>query len=66
MNEEAGERMKKRYGDMGPRVAPNIAGVQQESWSDCKKLAKECGMNTDSFTSMVDKEKKKKISVVKS
>jgi len=65
-NEEAGERMKKRYGDSGPKARPNIAGVAQESWSDCQKLAKECGMNTASYQPLVDKEKKNKIQVVRS
>jgi hypothetical protein len=58
-NEEAAIRMQKRYGDVGPKVMPNIAGVAQESWSDCQKLAKECGLNSDSYQPMVEKEKKK-------
>lgn len=66
MNEEAGIRMKARYGDTGPKAVPNIAGVRQESWSDCQKLAKECGMNSNSYQPMVDKESKKKIQVVRS
>ena len=65
MGEEAGERMKKRYGE-GPKVQPNIAGVPQDSWSDCQKLAKECGMNSASYQPLVDKEKSKKIQVVRS
>lgn len=65
-NEEAGKRMREKYGDVGSQVAPNIAGVRQESWSDCQKLAKESGMNADSYQPLVDKEKKKKIKVVKS
>ena len=64
-------RMKKReqidahsrWGS-GPKVKPNIAGIEQESWSDCQKLAKECGLNADSYTSAVEKEKKPKISVI--
>lgn len=52
------KRQRDRYGD-GPKVAPNIAGVRQESWSDCQKLAKECGLNSDSYSPMVEKEKNK-------
>ena len=65
MNEAAGVRMKERYSD-GAKITPNIAGVRQDSWSDCQKLAKESGMNSKSFQPMVDKEKKKKIQIVKS
>ena len=64
MNEEAGERMKKRYPE-GSKAVPNIAGVHQESWSDCQKLAKESGMNHESYQPLVDKEKSKKIKVVR-
>ena len=66
MNDEAGVRMQKRYGDAGPKVRPNIMGVQQESWSDCQKLAKECGMNANSYQPLIEREKKKKIQVVRS
>lgn len=58
-SEELERKQRERYGD-GPKPAPNIAGVRQESWSDCQKLAKECGLNSDSYTPMVEKEKKKK------
>ena len=57
--EEVGNRQKSRW-KSGPRVTPNIAGVEQESWSDCQKLAKECGLNHDSYTPKVEKEKKEK------
>jgi len=59
MNEEAGERMKKKYRDTGSKITPNIAGVRQESWSDCQKLAKESGMSAESYQPLVDREKKK-------
>lgn len=54
-----GRKQKEKYGD-GPKVTPNIAGVPQESWADCQKLAKECGLNADSYTPHVEKEKKTK------
>lgn len=57
--EELGRRQKERWGD-GIQAAPNIAGVRQESWSDAQKLAKECGLNSDSYTPYVEKEKKTK------
>jgi hypothetical protein len=61
-NDEMAVRQKNRYGT-GPKIQPNIAGVQQDSWSDCQKLAKESGMNAESFQPWVDKEKKPKIQV---
>ena len=44
-------------------MAPNIAGVRTDSWSDAQKMAKEAGMNHESYTPFVEKEKKKKIIV---
>ena len=61
------EKMKKkqeeRWGGKGPKVTPNIAGVKTDSWSDAQKMAKEAGMNHESYTPFVEKEKKKKIIV---
>lgn len=45
-----------RYGT-GPKLAPNVGGVEVESWSDAKKLAKESGLNADSYNSYINKEK---------
>ena len=56
-------KQKERWGNAGPKVTPNIAGVRTESWSDAQKMAKEAGMNHESFTPYVEKEKKKKIIV---
>lgn len=56
--EDLGRKQRERYGS-GPQVAPNIAGVRQDSWSDCQKLAKEAGMNHESYAPLVEKEKKK-------
>lgn len=59
--EELGKRQTARYGHLSPRIQPNIAGVETGSWSDAQKMAKEAGMNHESFTPWVEKEKKKKI-----
>lgn len=56
-NEELGMKQIERYGT-GPKLKPNIAGVEQESWSDAAKLAKEAGMNAESYQPMIEKEKK--------
>lgn len=55
-NTELEMRQIERYGS-GPKLKPNIAGVEVESWSDAKKLASEAGMNTTSYDPMVAKEK---------
>lgn len=60
-SEELAKKQRKRYGHFTPEVKPNIAGVETESWSDAQKLAKESGMNHESYTPYVEKEKKKKI-----
>ena len=67
---EKRNRLKKReaikqnkvHGD-GPKLKPNIAGVEVDSWSDAKKLAKEAGLNHESYTPYVEKENKNKIIV---
>lgn len=61
-SEKLKEKQKTKYGN--PMPAPNIAGVRQESWSDCQKLAKECGLDSDSYTPMVEKERKKKNGII--
>ena len=55
-----GKKERERYGT-GPRIKPNIAGVETGSWSDAQKMAKEAGMNHESYTPWVEKEKKNKI-----
>lgn len=57
-NQDLEKRQRERYGD-GPKIAPNIAGVRTDSWSDAQKMAKEAGMNHESYTPYVEKEKKK-------
>jgi len=56
-NEELKIRQIDRYGT-GPKIKPNVAGVEQESWSDAAKLAKEAGMNADSYQPMIEKEQR--------
>jgi putative FmdB family regulatory protein len=63
-SEEMTKRQKSKHGDLGPKITPNIAGVQTESWSDAQKMAKEAGMNSDSYTPWVEKEKKNKKSLM--
>ena len=43
---------------VGPKLRPNIAGVEVDSWSDAQKMAKEAGLNHESYTPLVEKEKK--------
>jgi putative FmdB family regulatory protein len=54
-NSDLEVRQIERYGS-GPTLKPNIAGVEVESWSDAKKLAKEAGLNTESYDKHVVKE----------
>jgi putative FmdB family regulatory protein len=49
------KRQIERYGS-GPRLQPNVAGMEVDSWSDAKKLASEAGMNTTSYDGMIAKE----------
>jgi len=53
---------KARFGS-GPQIQPNVAGMETDSWSDAQKVAKEAGMDTESYTPYVEKEKKNKIKV---
>lgn len=56
--EELRKRQQERYGS-GPKVRPNVAGMEVDSWSDAKKVAKEAGLNHESYTPFAEKEKKK-------
>lgn len=51
------KKQKDKYGEL--KVQPNIAGVQVDSWSDAQKMAKEAGMDHESYTPYVEAEKKK-------
>ncbi len=55
-------KQKERYAD-SPQIQPNIAGVRTDSWRDAQRMAKEAGMNHESYTPYVEKEKEKKIAV---
>lgn len=46
-------RQMERYGSGGPTLQPNVAGMEVDSWSDAKKVAKEAGMNTASYDSKI-------------
>lgn len=52
------KKQRERWGDSTPQITPNIAGVRTDSWSDAQKMAKEAGMNHESYQPYVDKEKK--------
>lgn len=54
-NSQLEMRQIERYGS-GPRLKPNVAGVETESWSDAKKLASEAGMSTASYDPHIAKE----------
>lgn len=49
-------RQLERYGS-GPRLQPNVAGHEVDTWSDAAKLAKEAGMSTESYQPMIEREK---------
>lgn len=55
-NADLGVRQLERYGT-GPRVAPNVGGMEVDSWSDAAKLAKEAGLDTKTYEPMIQKEK---------
>jgi putative FmdB family regulatory protein len=56
-SKDLGVRQLDRYGS-GPRLKPNIAGIEVDSWSDAAKMAKEAGINPDSYTPMIEREKR--------
>ena len=49
-------RQMEHYGE-GPRLQPNVAGLEVDSWKDAAKLAKEAGMSADSYAPHIEKEK---------
>ena len=55
-NHELDVKQIDRYGS-GPRLKPNVAGVEVDSWSDAKKLASEAGINTATYDTYIAKEK---------
>jgi len=55
-NKDLAVKQVERYGT-GMGLQPNVAGMEVDSWSDAKKLAKEAGMNTESYNSHIQNEK---------
>jgi putative FmdB family regulatory protein len=55
-----GKKQKERYGT-GPKIQPNVAGMEVDTWSDAQRVAKEAGMNAQSYEPYVQKEKSKLI-----
>ena len=55
-----GKKQRERYGT-GAKIQPNVAGMEVDSWKDAQKVAKEAGMNTESYEPYVQKEKSKLI-----
>lgn len=53
---QVGVKQVERWGS-GPKLKPNVAGVETESWSDAAKLAKEAGINSTSYAPLIEKEK---------
>lgn len=58
--ESLGQKQRDRYGS-GPKIQPNVAGMETDTWKDAQKVAKEAGMNTQSYEPYVQKEKSKLI-----
>ena len=54
---EIGVKQLERWGG-GQRIQPNVAGIETDNWSDAAKLAKEVGINTDTYEPMIEKEKR--------
>ena len=66
LRKKKSEKLRKKQEEHradSPHVQPNISGVQTDSWLDAQKMAKEAGMNHESYTPFVEKEKKKKMVV---
>lgn len=52
---DLGVKQIDRYG-MGPKIQPNVAGMEVDSWSDAQRVAKEAGLNTASYEPHIEKE----------
>ena len=58
-------RLDKKQDEMkrdapGMTLAPNVNGERVDSWSDAQKLAASKGKNTESYSPMIQAEKKRK------
>jgi len=54
---ELGVRQVERYGG-SQKLRPNVAGVETDSWNDAAKMAREAGLNTESYEPLIEKEKR--------
>jgi len=59
-SEQMIERQRKAHRE-GPKIQPNVAGLEVDSWKDAQKVAKEAGMNSSSYEPWVEKEKNSKL-----
>ena len=57
-NEKLAMKQRQVHGE-GPKIQPNVAGMEVDSWRDAQKVAKEAGMNTESYDPWIQKEKPK-------
>jgi len=57
-NERIKERQKERYGDTSPKIQPNVDGERVDSWSEAQKLAASKGKVAETYTPLVEKEKR--------
>jgi putative FmdB family regulatory protein len=53
---ELGVKQIERYGS-GPKLQPNVGGIETDSWSDAAKLAKEAGMSEESYQGHIAQER---------
>lgn len=49
-------KQMERWGG-GQKLQPNVGGMEVDSWSDAAKVAKEAGMNDESYKPHIEKEK---------
>jgi putative FmdB family regulatory protein len=54
------EKLSQQSVRTGPKLRPNVAGMEVDSWKDAQKVAKEAGLNHESYNSYVQKEEKEK------
>lgn len=55
---EMGVKQVERWGGNNQSLKPNVAGVETESWSDAAAMAKEAGLSADTYTPLIEKEKR--------
>jgi len=57
------KKQRERWGNLGPKIQPNVMGHPMETWTQAKEVAKDvsskCGMNAESYTPFAEKEKKR-------